>query len=597
MSLEINGNVPSRLRSLIFRIKSIGLQLQRGWKNWHDPDLRKWQQQSQLTDPDICAQSRTDLWVGATEAEWILQAGKIQNLRVAIRDIDGIEIPADKVFSFWEHVGKPTTGRGFAAGRELRQGCIIPSVGGGLCQLSNALYDAALQANLEIVERYRHSQVIPGSLAEIDRDATVFWNYLDLRFRSSVDLRIEAMMDATHLIVRFKIAQPQISQTTSPEKLSALTTAPANNCLSCNITGCFRHQHGDLSKNARTAYLVDDVWAEFDRYIQSVRTNRDRLYLPINGQKFRKSNYNWNTSGFDRIHQDWQFVVDRSFQSRKLAKQGAARQQMLMSQSRALALNYGKNLTPDTTHLVITQSLLPWLWQAGYLGGRTFDVLMTGLPISYLQQRLDIAHRSHPESSTLGDFRAPTDVAEWETAALNRATRIITPHADLAQLWADKTELLDWVIPTDFQLEAGNQIRAKPTIVLPGSSLGRKGIYELRSAITDLDLAVIIAGNNLEQREFWQGYAVSFESDYQLALQHADLVVLPAWVDHQPRRMLQAIAAGIPTIATTACGLHHLPTVSVEMGDVVSLRQAIIAGLNLSSTINPNETYAEIETR
>jgi vancomycin resistance protein YoaR len=176
MSVEINGKVPSRLGSLIFRIKSIGLQLQRGWNNWHNPAVRRWQQQSQLNDAAICAQSWTDLWVGATEAEWILQAGKIQNLRVAIKAIDGIEIPAGKVFSFWEQVGKPTTRRGFAAGRELRQGCIIPSVGGGLCQLSNALYDASLQANLEIVERYRHSQVIPGSLAEIDRDATVFWN-------------------------------------------------------------------------------------------------------------------------------------------------------------------------------------------------------------------------------------------------------------------------------------------------------------------------------------------------------------------------------------------------------------------------------------
>jgi glycosyltransferase involved in cell wall biosynthesis len=268
-----------------------------------------------------------------------------------------------------------------------------------------------------------------------------------------------------------------------------------------------------------------------------------------------------------------------------------------MAQSRTLALNYGKKLTPDTTHLVIAQSLLPWLWQAGYLGGRTFDVLMTGLPIIHLQQRLNIAHQLHPESSTLGDFRASTDLAEWELGALNQASKIITPHADLAKLWADKTELLDWVIPSKFQLAAGNQTRTKPTIVLPGSSLGRKGIYELRSAIIDLDLAVIIAGNNLEQREFWQGYQVSFEPDYRLALQQADLVVLPAWVEHQPRRMLQAIAAGIPTIATAACGLHHLPTVGVKMGDVDSLRQAIIAQLKSGSTTTDQQTHAEIKTR
>ena len=74
--------------------------------------------------------------------------------------------------------------RGFVKGRELREGCIIPNVGGGLCQVSNALYDAALQAGHEIVERHAHTQVIAGSLAEQGRDATVFWNYVDLRFRS-----------------------------------------------------------------------------------------------------------------------------------------------------------------------------------------------------------------------------------------------------------------------------------------------------------------------------------------------------------------------------------------------------------------------------
>jgi glycosyltransferase involved in cell wall biosynthesis len=520
------------------------------------------------------------LWVGATEAEWILQAGKIHNLRLAIRAIDGIEIPAGKIFSFWQQVGKPSASRGFVAGRELRQGCIIPNIGGGLCQLSNALYDAALQANLEIIERYRHSQVIPGSLAEIDRDATVFWNYIDLKFRSTVDFRIEAMMDDNHLIVRFKTAEP-INQITQPAVKHPLAAGKINSCLSCNVTSCFRHQTSDRHLKSRTAYLVDDVWPEFDRYLQTVRTDRDRLYLPIDGQKFRKANYAWNTSGFDSIHQDWLFVGRRANQSRRLAKQGAARQQMLMAQSRTLALNYGKSLTPDITHLVITQNLLPWLWQAGYLGGRTFDVLMTSLPIAQLQTRLDRAYQLHPQSSTLGDFRTPAHLSAWELAAFDRANKIITPHADLAQLWPDRTERLDWVLPSNIQLSPSNHSDQKPTIVLPCSSLGRKGIYELREAITDLDVNLIIAGSNLEDKEFWHGYPVSFEPNYLLALSQADLVVLPAWVEHQPRRILQAVAAGIPMIASTACGLHSLPTVTtIKSGDSHSLKQAIVAHLS-----------------
>jgi glycosyltransferase involved in cell wall biosynthesis len=575
------NQLPSPIAHLIFRAKAIGLQLQRGWKNRHDRDIKKWPQQLEQSNGRICASSRTDLWVGASAAEWILQAGKIHNLRLAIREIDGIEVPAGKVFSFWEQVGKPSASRGFTTGRELRQGCIIPNIGGGLCQLSNALYDAALQANLEVIERHRHSQVIPGSLAEIDRDATVFWNYIDLKFRANADLRIAATMDDTHLTVSFISAQLPVNTSTAPIEVAPKTLEPANNCRSCNVTSCFRHQTSDLQPGARTAYLVDDYWVEFDRYIQTRRTDRDRLYLPLDGRKFRKSNYAWNPAGFQAVNQYWWFAAHRARQSRKLARQGAARQQMLMAQSRSLALNYGKNLTPDTTHLVITQNLLPWLWAAGYLGGRTFDVLMTGLPIEYLQHRLDRAAQLYPQSPTLGDFRACSEIGKWELAALNRAHKIITPHTDLARLWPDQTELLDWVIPVG-DINARDRNYTRPTLVLPAASLGRKGIYELREAITGLDVELIIAGSNLEDREFWQGYCVSFEPDYLLALARADVVVLPAWIEHQPRRILQAIAAGIPTIGSAACGVDRLRGVtSVAVGDAHSLRQAIVANLNL----------------
>jgi hypothetical protein len=158
-----------------------------------------------------------------------------------------------------------------------------------------------------------------------------------------------------------------------------------------------------------------------------------------------------------------------------------------MAQSRQLALKYGETLSPEITHLVIAQSLLPWLWEAGYLGGRTFDLLLTTLPIKYLQERLDLAAKSHPTSSTLGDFRAATEVAELEMSALNLARKLITPHSDLAKLFPAKTELLDWVMPSPLDLPKLDLSQTRPTIVLPCSSLGRKGIYELRSAMAGID--------------------------------------------------------------------------------------------------------------
>src|SRR3984893_2592582 len=136
--------------------------------------------------------SQTPLWSEEGPEERAYQLGKVQNLRRATAALDGVIVPAGAVFSFWEQIGRASRRRGFVTGRMLQQGCLVPAAGGGLCQLSNALYDAALQAGCEIVERHAHSRIVVGSAAGAGRDATVAWNYVDLRFRALKSLRIEA---------------------------------------------------------------------------------------------------------------------------------------------------------------------------------------------------------------------------------------------------------------------------------------------------------------------------------------------------------------------------------------------------------------------
>ena len=147
-----------------------------------------------------------------------------------------------------------------------------------------------------------------------------------------------------------------------------------------------------------------------------------------------------------------------------------------------LARSYARNLSYDALHLVVSQNLLPFLWRAGALGGRTFDVLMTNLPIKKLQERLDFAHSLHPESKTLGDFRAPEWLVRAETEALENAGKIITPHTEIASLFAERANLLSWHLPKiqDPNPRAKNP---KPVIVFPASTVGRKGVYELREAL------------------------------------------------------------------------------------------------------------------
>lgn len=113
-----------------------------------------------------------------------LQENKITNLRIAIKEIDKIEIRPGEVFSFWKLVGRPTVKKGYIEGMQLSQGQVKTGVGGGLCQLANLLFWLAIHTPLEIKERHHHSfdpfpdeqRVLPfGS------GASVFFNYVDLR--------------------------------------------------------------------------------------------------------------------------------------------------------------------------------------------------------------------------------------------------------------------------------------------------------------------------------------------------------------------------------------------------------------------------------
>jgi hypothetical protein len=573
--IAIRPKLPTRKDAIIFRGKTALLQMRRFIVDGVDRKVKRHPKTSNLKDATVIATSRSPLWTESEPEERFMVAGKIQNLRLAVRRLDGIVIPAGSVFSFWKQLGRAGRIGGYVVGRELREGCIIPNVGGGLCQISNALYDAAMQAGFEVIERHAHSQIIPGSLAEKGRDATVFWNYVDLRFRSESAFRIEAKLDGEDLVVRFRGER-------SNGKLHSITRAVVhsdspNSCASCEAD-CHRVvTPGKYANFGGTAYLLDEFTSEFDEYIQQTRSNADRLFIPLDGKRFRKGNYAWTTAGFRRVRQSLVVTARRSYRSRRLATQGAARQMNLLAMYEELAENYARRISFDTLHVVVHQNLLPYLWRSGHLGGRTFDVLMTALPMSEIQKRLDHAFSLHPASKTLSDFRADESLVVAEADALKNARKIITSHSEIASLFGECAELLEWRRPE--VLRQARLENVKRRIVFPASTVGRKGCYELRESVRGLDVQIVLLGPVIESPDFWVGFdTVRGGDDW---LQMADAVVLPAFVEHRPRRLLMAAAVGIPVIASSACGVANVEGIdTVEAGDTASLREKII---NLTS--------------
>ena len=119
------------------------------------------------------------------------------------------------------------------------------------------------------------------------------------------------------------------------------------------------------------------------------------------------------------------------------------------------------------------------------------------------------------------------------------------------------------------------QISERLTVAFPASTLGRKGAYELREVLKDLDADLILCGPILEDKNFWHGFNVKTSRDNDWLLR-ATTVVLPSIVENRPRRLLQAVAERVPVIASAACGLRHVDSVTTfRTGDIGALRAAV----------------------
>lgn len=111
--------------------------MRRAARNVLDSSMVRYRAGDRLSGATIIAESTSRLWSDGNDSEGALLAGKINNLRLAVRRLDGVEVPAGGTFGFWAQIGRATRWKGYVRGRELREGCLVPAVGGGICQLSN----------------------------------------------------------------------------------------------------------------------------------------------------------------------------------------------------------------------------------------------------------------------------------------------------------------------------------------------------------------------------------------------------------------------------------------------------------------------------
>lgn len=128
---------------------------------------------------------------------------QIRNATLAARALNGRVIGAGKVFSYNAVVSASdeNSDSGYVAAPVSVQGTMVPALGGGVCQTSTTLYNAALLAGLTVLERHAHTiaphYVPPG------RDAAVAWPGIDLRLKNPYPfaIRLQAQVVGERLRV------------------------------------------------------------------------------------------------------------------------------------------------------------------------------------------------------------------------------------------------------------------------------------------------------------------------------------------------------------------------------------------------------------
>lgn len=97
--------------------------------------------------------------------------GRCENIAIAAGLIDGATVQAYGEFSFNKWVGRRTAEAGYRQAKIIVNGEYVLGVGGGVCQVSTTLYNAALKSGLEVIEYHPHSLRV--SYVAPSRDAMV----------------------------------------------------------------------------------------------------------------------------------------------------------------------------------------------------------------------------------------------------------------------------------------------------------------------------------------------------------------------------------------------------------------------------------------
>ncbi len=191
------------------------------------------------------------------------------NIRLASSKLNGKILGVGKLLSFNDIVGARLKSRGFLPAKIIENGEFTEGVGGGVCQVSTTLYNAALLSGLEVEEYHPHS--LPVSYVPPSRDAMVSGTSCDLKIVNGSDCPVYIRAITGKNYVSFEIYG---------------TETGAYYSLSSQVTGTIKADEEVCDDPAKARDGKDGVTSEGyltvtrGNYKKTVRLRKDK-YLPV----------------------------------------------------------------------------------------------------------------------------------------------------------------------------------------------------------------------------------------------------------------------------------------------------------------------------
>ncbi|MEW5921051.1 MAG: VanW family protein [Bacillota bacterium] len=127
---------------------------------------------------------------------------RVHNIILAAEQVNNIILKPGDVFSFNKLVGDANQERGYKEAPIIVNDQLVMGAGGGICQVSSTIYNAALMTGMVILERHNHG--LPVAYLPPGLDATVVYDHLDLKFANQL---------LTHVLLHMEVEDNHLHAT------------------------------------------------------------------------------------------------------------------------------------------------------------------------------------------------------------------------------------------------------------------------------------------------------------------------------------------------------------------------------------------------